>query len=103
MVAVIVVKEEWKGEWKRGRGAIAADPRLLAKLERMVLVNWKIRLLVNPTDADHVALVQRLDKALARLEQEGIEESATRADVEDITRLSQAILRHAWARVKQGT
>jgi hypothetical protein len=103
MVTVVVVKQQWKGEWKRGRGAIEADPRLLAKLERMILVNWKIRLLINPNEADHVALLRHLDAALERLEHEDTDEGATRADVEEITRLAQVILRHAWARVKQGT
>jgi len=103
MVAVIVVKQNWKGEWRRGRGAIAADPTLLGKLERMILVNWKIRLLVNPNEPDHAALMQRLDEALARLEGEDIDEHATRGDVEAITAVSQAILRDAWRRVKAGT
>jgi hypothetical protein len=103
MVAVLVVKQQWKGEWNRGRGAIAADPKLLSKLERLVLVQWKVRLLVNPSEAEHAALVRRLDSALERLEREDVDEVATRADVDEITRLSQTILRHAWARVKQGT
>jgi hypothetical protein len=103
MVAVGVVKQQWRGEWNRGRGVLAADPHLLPKLERMVLVNWKIRLLINPNEAEHIALVDRLDAALERLEHDDTDEAATRADVEDITRLAQTILRHAWARVKSGT
>ena len=103
MVAVIVVKQNWKGEWRRGRGAIAADPTLLNKLERMILVNWKIRLLLHPSEDGHIALVHRLDEALARLELEETDESAVRGDVEAITAMSQAILRDAWRRVKAGT
>jgi hypothetical protein len=103
IVAVVVVKQQWKGTWNRGRGAIEADPRLLAKLERMILVSWKIRLLINPNEADHMALVQRLETAVHRLELEEVDEAATRADVDEITRLSQVILRQAWARVKLGT
>jgi hypothetical protein len=38
LVAVIVVKSGWKGKWDEGPGAIAADPALLAKLERVMLV-----------------------------------------------------------------
>jgi hypothetical protein len=70
MVAVIVVRQNWNGEWRSGRGAIAADPTLLDKLERMILVNWKSRLLVSPSEADHLALLQRLDQVLAPLELE---------------------------------
>ena len=103
MVAVIVVKQNWKGEWRRGRGAIAADPSLLNKLERIILVSWKIRLLLHPSEPAQVALVQRLDEALAHLEAESTDENATRADVEEITALAQTILRDAWRRVKAGT
>src|SRR5689334_320666 len=80
MVAVGVVKQQWRGEWNRGRGVLAADPHLLPKLERMVLVNWKIRLLINPNEAEHIALVDRLDAALERLEHDDTDEAATRAD-----------------------
>ena len=83
MVAVIVVKQNWHGEWRRGRGAIAADPALLDKLERMILVGWKIRLLLHPSEPEQVALVRRLDEAL--------------------TTMAQHILREAWRRVKAGT
>src|SRR5262249_8599449 len=50
IVAVVVVKSSWKGKWNKGMAAIAADPALLQKLERLVLVQWKIRLLLNPIE-----------------------------------------------------
>jgi hypothetical protein len=103
MIAIIVVKQNWKGEWRRGRGAIAADPTLLDKLERMILAGWKIRLLLHPSEPQQVELVRRMDEALARLEGEDTDEHAIRGDVEAITALSQAILRDAWRRVKAGT
>jgi hypothetical protein len=103
MVAVIVVKQNWHGEWRRGRGAIAADPALLDKLERMILVGWKIRLLLHPSEPEQVALVRRLDEALTRLEAEVTDEQGTREDVEALTTMAQHILREAWRRVKAGT
>ena len=103
LVAVFVVKSGWKGKWDKGLGAIARDPALLPKLERMVLVQWKIRLLLNPTEADHQELSRTIDTALQRLQSEESHESETRADVENVTRLGRAILKREWERVKQGT
>src|SRR4029453_12447975 len=53
-VAALVIKTQWPGAWDKGMGAIAAHPELLGKLERIVVVQWKIRLLMNPTEADHL-------------------------------------------------
>jgi len=104
MVALRVVKQEWKGPWNRGRDAIAADRSLITKLERIILVSWKIRLLINPAEADQAELVRRIEACFNRLEVDDVDdEEATRADIEEITRLSQTILRAAWARVKTGT
>ena len=76
---------------------------MLPKLERMVLVQWKIRLLLNPTEADHQELSRTIDTAMQRLQSEESHESDTRADVENITSLGRAILKREWERVKQGT
>ncbi len=54
LVAVVVIKSDWKGTWARGHGAIAANPELLQKLERMVLVQWQIRLLIDAADPEHI-------------------------------------------------
>ena len=97
------LKSGWKGKWDKGLGAIAREPGLLPKLERMVLVQWKIRLLLNPTEADHQELSRTIDTAMQRLQSEESHESDTRADVENITSLGRAILKREWERVKQGT
>jgi hypothetical protein len=103
MVAVLVVKAGWKGKWDKGLGAIAADPTLLSKLERIVLVQWKVRLLLNPTEKDHQELYQAIEAAFARIQSEESADSDMDADIQKITRLGQAILKREWERVKRGT
>lgn len=103
LVAVFVVKSTWKGKWDKGLGAIARDPALLPKLERLVLVQWKIRLLLNPTEADHQELARTIETALIRVQSEEANEAETKADVENLTRLGRAILKREWERVKRGT
>jgi len=102
MVAVVVVKAGWKGKWDKGLGAIAADPTLLHKLERVVLVQWKIRLLINPSETDHQELYRAIETAFARIQSEEANDSDTEADLQKITRLGQAILKREWERVKRG-
>ena len=102
LVAVVVVKSKWHGEWNKGLGAIAADPTLMDKLERVVLVQWKIRLLINPTEADHQELYRAIETAFKRVQSEESSDPATGADIENITRLSQSILKKEWERVKLG-
>ena len=101
LVAVIGVKSGWKGNWNNGLGAIAADPTLLLKRERIVLVQQTIRLLINPTEADHQEVYRLIETALRRIQTEESTDSETKADVENFTRLSQAILIREWERVKR--
>jgi hypothetical protein len=102
LAAVIVVKEGLKGRWNEGRGAIEADPKLLAKLERIVLVQWKIRLMINPHEADHQALYRAFESAFVHARSEDTPASEVEADIESITRLAQPILKREWERVKRG-
>jgi hypothetical protein len=102
-VAVLVLKQGWRGKWNKGLDALAADPALIEKLERIVLIQWKIRLLLNPAEMDHQALYERIEAAFERLRGEEMQEGATTEDLEEITRMSQAILKREWVRVKQGT
>lgn len=103
MVAVVVVKANRQGTWDRGFSAVRENPKLLQKLERIVLVQWKIRLLINPNEADHMELYQTIMSAFLRLQEEGAHEDEGKADFEHITALSQAILKREWQRVKAGT
>ena len=101
-VAALVVKSKWKDTWNKGLGPLDADPALIAKLERIVLVEWKIRLLINPAEPDHQQLYRAIDTAFKRLQSEDMNESDTEADLEMITDLAQKILKREWQRVKQG-
>src|SRR5262245_17254468 len=96
-------KAGWEDKGDRGMDLIHSDPAFLAKLERIILVQWKIRLLINPTEADHRELYQTIDVALKRLQCEESQDAATEADIENITRLGQSILKQEWERVKRGT
>jgi hypothetical protein len=99
LITALVVKDNWHG----GRGALIAEPALLDKVQRMVLVQTKIRLLLNPNEADHQRLYQVLDTTRMRLQSEESQETETEADIEAITKLAQAILKREWMRVKHGT
>ena len=60
LVSSLVVRSAWKSKWDKGHGPLREDTALLNKLERIVLAQSKIRLLLNPTDVDH----QQLDRAI---------------------------------------
>ena len=103
LIAALVVKEKWKGKWDRGRGALIGEPMLLEKVQRLVLAQTKIRLLLNPGEADHQRLFHAIEAATKRLQSETALETETEADIETITKLAQAILKREWQRVKHGT
>jgi len=102
LVTALVVRAGWKGEWDDGRGPVRQNPDLLDKLERMVLAQSKIRLLINPTEADHQLLLAAIDTALARIRIGTSSDADTEKDIQAITRLAQAILKREWQRVKHG-
>jgi len=107
-VAALLVKVKWKHQreqhkWDHGRGALIAEPALLDKVQRMVLAQAKIRLLLNPGEADHQRLYSAIDAAGKRLQSEDALESETEADIEAITKLAQVILKREWLRVKHGS
>jgi hypothetical protein len=102
LVTAMVVKSRWEQNWNRGRAALT-DPALMEKLQQMVQTQFRIRLLLNPTEPDHVRLQQAIDAALKRLRSEESSDADMEADIETITSLTQAILKREWQRVKQGT
>ena len=103
ITAASVIRSTWKSEWNRGLAAIESNQEMLAKLERMVLIQSKIRLLINPHEADHQQLHEAITVALKRLQSEKTDEAEIDADVEHITTLAQSILKREWGRVKRGT
>jgi hypothetical protein len=102
LVAVVVVKSGFKGDWNDGLAAIEADRSLLDKLERIVLVQWKIRLLINPNETDHQELYRAIETAFAHAKSRQSQEAEISADIESITRLAHGILKREWERVKRG-
>lgn len=102
IVTALVVKAKWQGTWDQGRGALSSDPTLIEKLERLVLIQSKIRLLLNPTEPDHQRLDQAIDAAIKRLRPEESVDAEMEADIQTITALAQSILKREWQRVKQG-
>ncbi len=103
LVTALFVKSKWKDKWDQGRSALNAEPALLDKLEHIVLAQSKIRLLINPTEADHQHLYQAIDTAIKRLQSEESLDTEIRADIETITKMAQSILKREWQRVKLGT
>jgi hypothetical protein len=102
LVTVLVVKSGWRGNWDRGLPAIQSDRAYLEKLERMVLVQSKIRLLLNPNEADHQALYRVIEAALEHSRSEQMHETEIASDIETIAQLAQGILKREWRRVKRG-
>ncbi len=103
IVSALVIRSAWKSKWDKGRGPLREDKALLIKLERIVLVESKIRLLLNPNEADHQQLYQAIGTSIKRLKAEESLDSDTEVDIETIARLSQVILKREWQRVKRGT
>lgn len=102
IVAALVMKKASKEKWSDGFDAAAADPALLHRIERIVLIQWKIRLLTNPSEPDHQELCRAIEATLIHLKSGAVEETETRASVEHITHVSHAILKREWERVKKG-
>jgi hypothetical protein len=100
--AVVIVRSRWKGPWNRGLAAIEEDSRLIEKFERIMLVQWKIRLLLNPNEGQDMELHDSIMSAFHGLQDETWDEKAMLANVEKITRLAQVILKREWQRVKAG-
>jgi hypothetical protein len=103
IAAASVVRSKWKDKWDSGRGPLNAEPALLDKFERIVLTQSKIRLLLNPTEADHEQLRETIDTTIARLRSEQSLDADTQRDIQTIAALGQAILKREWQRVKIGT
>ncbi len=81
------------------------DPELLTKIEEIVRTFTKIRLLINPSEADHRALIDILMRIVATLRTAPLDTTiGTSIDehIETVVTVSQVILKREWARVKTG-
>ena len=101
-LAANAVKRRLEGNWDRGRAALAADPALLAKYERIVQVRWNIRLLLNPGEADHAGVVAAIDALLAHLQDGAADERPLAALANGVADAAQVVIRDAWRRAKLG-
>lgn len=82
---------------------VGADLTLLEKVERIVLVQYQIRLLLNPTEADHRQFMDAVDSALKRVQVDAdLDMVGLMSDIEAVTQRAQAILKREWLRVKRG-
>ena len=87
------------------RNAVAADSALLGRLEELTRTVARIRLLLNPTEADHEELRALMESAL-----DGLRSDATPPDlfertdalVAGIVTTAQRLLKREWMRVKRG-
>ena len=102
LAGLSVLKGGWTGEWNGGLGLLRTDPALVARVERLVLVRWKIRLMLNLNEADHEELDRLIGGAVQRLRDEPTRGADTDADIENISRQAKGILKREWERVKRG-
>ena len=82
--------------------------RLFARAGRVLRCSFKIKLLINPKEADHVNLVESIDrlmilvvKSAKKVEDKNID-SQFRVIRDEIVSKSQEILKREWERVKEG-
>lgn len=102
LVSALVLKKQWKEQWNQGMGALEKDPALIERLERVVLAQSRIWLLINPNEPTHQQLSTAMDSAMALLQSERSDDAESARCIEAITALARAILRAEWQRVKHG-
>jgi hypothetical protein len=104
----MMVRLERARDSKSVGALFTSDPLMIQKVERIVMVRNKIRLLTNPNEDDHRQLLDAIDVAFRYLSSDLT--SAASDDVagmlepriDAITRCAQAILKREWTRVKRG-
>lgn len=91
------------GNTARGHAQLHADPTLMPRFERLVQVRWNLRLLLNPDEPHHLAVVQAVTATTEYLQKGAPEADAIVAHVNRVADATQVVIRDAWRRVKQGT
>ncbi len=86
-----------------GHARVQADPALLPRFERIVLVRWNLRLLLNPTEPSHVAVVRAVDAVAADLIAGTADPVALQPKMDALASATQVVIREAWRRVKSGS
>jgi hypothetical protein len=93
------------GLHNRDAVTIATNSALLSRIEGGLLTNSKIRLMLNPNEAESQQLMKTLDAVVACLgsaQDQATVESQVRAHLQEVIRISQSILKVEWIRVKLG-
>lgn len=103
IASAVVVRSKWREKWQGGFGPAVEDLGFLEKVQRAVLAQTRIRLMLNPSEADNRQLCDAIEKALAHIRSHETPDAETEADVLLITVLAQGILKREWERVKTGT
>ncbi len=88
---------------ERGHAIVHADLALLPRFERLVQLRWNLRLLLNPTESSHVAVVHAIDIVTRDLLAGAIDATTLMPMVDTVATTAQIVIREAWQRVKQGT
>ena len=86
-----------------GHARVQADLTLLPRFERIVLLRWNLRLLLNPTESSHMLVVRAVDAVAAHLMAGAIDPVALQPKMDAIASATQIVIREAWQRVKRGT
>lgn len=72
-------------------------------VEKIILLQIRIGLLTNPNEADHARLATLTKALMLESFSERSAPNAISSLIDDLTKLSQTILKREWERVKQGT
>lgn len=78
------------------------DPLLLPRFERLVLVRWNLRLLLNPTEPAHVRTARAADTIVDGLLAGTLDAASLAPHADVLASAAQVVIREAWQRVKQG-
>jgi hypothetical protein len=85
---------------------IATNEALLERIESGLLTNTKIRLMLNPSEKESQQLMKELDGVVAILgssSAQAMVEAQMHEHLKEIVRVTQAILKAEWIRVKVGS
>lgn len=87
----------------RGHAILHADPALMPRFERLVQLRWNLRLLLNPSEASHRAVVSAVDAVAQDLLEHDLDAPALAPRIDAVAVAAQVVIREAWQRVKSGS
>ena len=78
-----------------------ADEHSIPRIEELVQLNYKIELLINPSEEDHAKIVKIVDHITASLRANEIGDELD-GNKKELISLAQKVLKREWERVKKG-